>query len=304
MLYLDYRPGEWGEVLGNKETVAALQTIKDKPKPPKAILFIGPSGCGKTTLARLLAADVGIHDMDLVELDSADFRGIDTIRGIRESMAFAPSKGSYRGWILDEVHQLTKDAQNALLKALEDTPKHVYFFLCTTDPQKLLPTIRTRCTDYVVEQLSEELLVQLMEEILEAEGKAVPSEVLGQIARDATGSPRLALVILEKVVDLPEKDMLAAAERQAEVENEVVELCRLLVAGKKAKWKDIINVLKGLKGQDPESIRYAVLGYLNAVALNRGSEREVFVMDCFREPYFNTKAAGLTMSCLEAYKLG
>ena len=152
-LYKRFRPKSLDAVVGNGGTVAALQKFLKKGNLPHTILFKGPSGCGKTTLARILAKELGCGVLDLREYNSADFRGIDTIRDISRIMTNAPAAGNCRVFILDEAHQLSKDAQNAALKILEDTPKHVYFFICTTDPQKLIATIRSRCTEMPVDLL-------------------------------------------------------------------------------------------------------------------------------------------------------
>ena len=147
-LAVKYRPKRLADFLGNTETVQALRALMEREEMPHTILFTGPSGTGKTTLARIVARRLQCSEHDLQELNTADFRGIDTIRDVVRNMALCPMSGSCRVWILDEVHQLSKDAQHALLKALEDTPKHVYFLLATTDPAKLLPTIRTRCVTF------------------------------------------------------------------------------------------------------------------------------------------------------------
>src|SRR5690606_3369465 len=107
---------------------------------PHAMLFTGPSGCGKTTLARILRVKLRCSDNDFQEINAADFRGIDSIRSMRQQVGAAPLGGDSRIWLIDEAHSMTADAQNAFLKLLEDTPRHVYFFLATTDPQKLKKT--------------------------------------------------------------------------------------------------------------------------------------------------------------------
>ena len=200
-LHLKYRPKNFSEFVGNPGTVEALETVLAKPKNeiPHAFLFCGPSGCGKTTLARIVKNELGCSNEDFIEIDSGDFRGIDTIRDIRQNMVFRPLSGGIRVWLLDECHQLSKDAQNAFLKALEDTPEHVYFLLATTEPEKLLKTIRTRCARFDVHPLSERMMVRHLRKITEKEGKKVPNEVLSQIASDSLGSVRQALVILDKI---------------------------------------------------------------------------------------------------------
>src|SRR5690554_5071868 len=171
VLYLKYRPDSLDEVVGNSETVELLrsQLSPDASQPiGRSILFHGPTGCGKTTLGRIVARELGAKGSDIKEIDAADFRGIDTIREIRKQIAYKPLEGPYQVWILDEVHRATQDAQSALLKTLEDTPSHVYFILCTTDPQKLLPAIRGRCADYQVRTLNDREMRMLLRRVVKA----------------------------------------------------------------------------------------------------------------------------------------
>ena len=144
-----YRPESFDEVIGNEDTIERLKAVLgNEIRRPHSYLLHGPAGCGKTTLGRIIAKEVGCKGMDFVELDSADFRGIQSVRGIRRQTAYAPMESECRVWLLDEAHALTNDAQTALLKALEEPPSHVYFILCTTMPEKLLPTLRSRCSQY------------------------------------------------------------------------------------------------------------------------------------------------------------
>ena len=130
-LYLQYRPIELSQLKGNADIVATLEGMLDnRTSCPHAFLLHGPTGCGKTTIGRIIASSLGCKDSDFTEVDSADFRGIDTIREIRKSSQFMPTHGDVRVWLIDECHKMTNDAQNALLKILEDTPTHIYFVLC------------------------------------------------------------------------------------------------------------------------------------------------------------------------------
>jgi len=301
MLHIDHRPKTLEEVAGNVAVKKSLESILGKgEKTPHAFLFTGPSGCGKTTLARILATALGIHDEDFKEIDSADFRGIDSVRDIRKAMRFKAIKGDRRGWLLDECHKLTNDAQNALLKGLEDTPQHVFFFLATTEPNKLLKTLKGRCTSFEVQSLEESELFKLCREVAFREGKKIPKEVLQQISRDAGGSPRVALVVLGKIIDMEEEDMLKAAEQAAAEESQVIDLCRSLMKG--AKWPTIAKILKEIDAE-PESTRYAVLGYFNSVLLNKGDARVAEMIEIFEDPFFNSGKAGLTRACFEANSL-
>lgn len=298
-LYIKHRPQSLGEVIGNEALVNSLKSLLQREEGiPHSFLFTGPSGCGKTTVGRILANELGCSPEDFKEIDSADFRGIDSVREIRKQARFSPINGPCRVWLLDEVHKMTNDAQNALLKALEDTPSHVYFILCTTDPQKLLKTIKTRCSPYEVESLDSRQLVKLIRQTAKSEGKSIPKDVRQQIAKDSLGSARQALVLLDKIIDLPEDEMLAAAEKSAEEESEVIELCRILM-NPKCNWKNVSKVLKGIN-QEPESVRRAVLGYFSAVLLNSGKPIAAHVIECFQDHFYDSGKAGLVLSCFQA----
>lgn len=302
VLALKYRPRSLDEIIGNDSVVEILGNLLSKKSTqpvPKSILFHGETGCGKTTLARIVASELGTKGADLREIDSADFRGIDTVREIRKQSVYKPLEGPYRVWILDEVHRLTGDAQSALLKALEDTPSHVYYILCTTDPQKLLNTIRGRCAEFQVRPLTEREMRILLRKIVKAEEDSLSKEVYNQITRDSLGRPRNALQILSQVLSVSEEKRLEVAERTAEAYSKTIELCRALLS--EAPWKKIANILKGLTNEDPEKVRRAVLGYCQAVLLgNRHSTQAAAIMEEFIEPFYNSGMAGLVLACYSA----
>ena len=299
ILALKYRPKTLDEVVGNRQVVEVLRKqLSDESSQPlsHSILLHGPTGCGKTTLARIISRELGVQDDDMKEIDSADFRGIDTIREIRKQCQYKPLNSPYRVWILDEVHQLTKDAQSALLKTLEDTPKHVYFILCTTDPQKLLPTIRGRCSQFQVQPLTDKEMKRLLFRVVKAEGESLSKEVYEQIIQDSMGHPRNALQILAQVLSVEPEKRLEVAKRSAETQSQTIELCRALVKG--ASWKKIAEILKGLKDEDAEQIRRAVLGYCQSILLSGKQDNTVAViMEEFMEPFYNSGFPALVFAC-------
>jgi len=300
VLYLKYRPQTFEEIVGNEDIVEILRHQLARKSLGRSILLHGPTGCGKTTLARIIAKELGVKGADLHEVDSADFRGIDTIRAIRTQSNYRPLESPCRVWILDEVHRLTQDAQSALLKILEDTPNHIYFILCTTDPQKLLSTIRGRCCQFQVNTLTDKQMKRLLYRSVKMEGETLSKEVYDQIIQDSAGHPRNALQILAQVLAVPEEKRLAVAKKSAETQSKTIELCRALMT--RTSWAKIANILKGLRDQDPEQIRRAVLGYCQTVLLNSSTgggqaPLAAMIMEEFMEPFFNSGYSGLVFAC-------
>ncbi|MEK9207012.1 MAG: hypothetical protein AAB922_00920 [Patescibacteria group bacterium] len=196
---------------------------------------------------------------------------------------------------------MTKDAQTALFKALEEAPDHVYFMLATTDPEKLLPTVRGRCASFEVQPLDLDEMVDFLTDIARQERKRVPVDVVKQIARDSMGSCRNALQVLDKVIDLPAADMLLAAERTAAQENQVIELCRSLFAGEK--WPKVSIILRGLEKEDIEKTRLAIINYCANVLLSektKDAPQAFIVLDCFKDPFYNSGRAGVVRASYEA----
>lgn len=300
-LYHKYRPENIEEIVGNSNVVLSIQNVIDNPKGrPHSFLLSGETGCGKTTVARIMAREFGSAGLDTREIDSAEDRGIDGIRKmIRQSQLHAMESDSIV-WILDEAHKLTGDAQSALLKILEDTPKHVYFILCTTDPVKLLPTIRNRCTAFEMRPLQERQMMRLLRRVVKAENASIGKDVYDQIIQDSQGHPRSALQILDVVLRLDPEEQIAGATKAAENVSQSIDLCRLLIKG--GGWTRVAEVLRGLKDEQPESIRRHVLGYCQSILLKSDNERAGLVMEEMINPFFNTGYAGLVFACYSIVK--
>lgn len=284
-LYLKHRPTSLDEVIGNNEIKTTLKGMFKKNDIPHSMLFHGPTGCGKTTLARIIANKLGCEENNIIEIDTAQFRGIDTIRDLRKSIQFTPLGGGIRVYIIDEVHKMTGDAQNAFLKMLEDTPTHIYFILCTTDPQSLLPTIKGRCSQFQVKELADDEMQDLLVKTAEEEGDSITKEIIQQITQDSQGHPRNALQILEQVLSTPVKKRLAIAQQAAIEQSESIALCRALIKGEN--WNKVKVILQGLKGQDAEGIRRVVIGYAQSVLLSSDNERAALILEEFLEPTYN-----------------
>lgn len=295
-----YRPKTFEDFIGSAETINKLKAIcRRKYGPPNAILLIGPRGCGKTTLAHIIRRELKVEDKgwDFQELNAASTRGIDTIRDIhRECMLGSFGNGYYRIYFFDECHQITKDAQNAMLKLLENPPKDIVFILATTDPQMLIATVRSRCTTYGVSLLTPKQIRGLITNVLEKEKITdFPQEAIKEISDICEGSAREALVLLDSVIDIDDDDKLLKAIKGYSVSHtNVKDLCQALLV--KKQWKDVAYILKGID-DEPESVRYAVLSYMSTVVLNSDVPQAVNIITNFCESLMYSKKAGLVRAC-------
>lgn len=306
-LHIDYRPQTFDEVIGNKATIDSLKSILSRKDHPHSFLFCGPSGCGKTTLARLLTKGLGCEDLEFHELNAANTRGIDTIRETIQKGFYAPLSGSIKVFLFDEAHQITGAAGEVLLKFLEDTPPHVYNILCTTNPEKILKTIKTRCTTYTVSSLTTPEMSKLLEWVLTSEKIELPQKVKASLMSASDGCPRRLLVMLDQIIDIEkEQDQLEAIVNTTDESVQIIDLCRRLIEreGGIKKWAGLSEMLRTFD-QDPEQTRRAILGYLSKVLLGcKGEEgkRIVLLMSEFQNNYYDTAKAGLVcsiyMACL------
>lgn len=301
-LQTEYRPLSFQEVVGNKETIKAIKAMLKSEEMNHCILLSGDSGCGKTTLARLIAQELGAYDpdssrnVDFREYNASDFKGIDMVRTVRADSAKVPLGGGNRVYFFDECHKLTGDAQEAFLKVLEEASGPNYYVFATTNPESLKTTLKRRCAQFSLQPISDDELFELLASVCDSSDIPASEEVLEAILQDSSGSPGVALGILDAIKGLSEKEMLAVAKQQAALQNEVIALCRALANGK-TKWKEVAEILRGLQGQDPEAIRRKIVGYCSSWLLKKSDLRAFEIMDCFMTPTYNEGFPRIVHSC-------
>ncbi|HEU0247039.1 MAG TPA: DNA polymerase III subunit gamma/tau [Gaiellaceae bacterium] len=254
-LYRKYRPQGFDEVVGQEAVVRTLQNAIENDQVRQAYLFAGPRGTGKTSMARILAKALNCagtpgpspspdktcpvclsiasgSSLDVVEMDAASQRGIDDIREIRERVVLQPVQGRFKVYILDEAHQLTGAAWNALLKLIEEPPPHLLFIFCTTDLGQVIPTVRSRCQTFVFQRPRLAELVTLLRRVADGEGIQAQDSALSLIARGARGSFRDAVSTLDQLAAATGNSVDAQAVLQlvgAVEEESLLRLCDMIV---------------------------------------------------------------------------
>jgi DNA polymerase-3 subunit gamma/tau len=200
-LYRKYRPQTFEEVVGQDHIISVLQNESAQNKPNHAYLFTGSRGIGKTSVARIFAKSLGVSPDDVYEIDAASNRGIDDVRALREAVHTLPYNSPYKVYIVDEVHMLTKEAFNALLKTLEEPPGHVIFILATTEPHKLPDTVISRCEAFTFKRPSHKALAETILEIAKKEQVSISKSAAALVAVLADGSFRDAISTLQKIIN-------------------------------------------------------------------------------------------------------
>lgn len=306
-LYRRWRPQRFSEVIGQDYTVQTLQNAVAQGRLHHAYLLAGPRGTGKTSVARIFAKAVNCErpeagepcnecpacqrigrgiSLDVLEIDGASNRGIDQIRQLREEVNFVPAEVRYKVYIIDEVHMLTNEAFNALLKTLEEPPRRVIFLFATTEPHKLPPTVASRCQAFEFKNIPPELIARKLQEISQAEGIKVSAQALRAIARRAKGSFRDAEVLLEQLASyksggrIEEEDLLEVLGLPRE--EALASYLRATLARDAAAALEVIAHLSEA-GKDPELFLESAVELcrdLLIARLGQGEPSELPELDC------------------------
>lgn len=274
-LYIKARPQTIDEVYGNNDVKNSIKRLVKSDTLPHCFLFTGESGTGKTTMARILARMLGCEDKyDIVELNASNSRGIDTSREISRKAFFRPLSGNNKCYIIDESHQMTKPAQEALLKILEDCPPYTFFIFCTTNPENILVTIKNRSSVYRMRALSVEEMDDLLKDVRERFKLKVSNEILNVINDASDGSSRSALVCLEQVNGLSEEEAEDIIFEKTGKNVEIFEVCKMMTKGAKTGALVVLDKMKLLKGTDPEANKRVMLKFFTSCLFNSRSMEE------------------------------
>lgn len=290
-LYLKWRPQTFEEVIGQQHITRTLRNALRQERVRHAYLFSGPRGTGKTSTARLLAKAVNCTDpdpdrrpcnechfcqavnegrlMDLIEIDAASHTGVDDVRELRDKIAFAPSEGRYKVYIIDEVHRFSGAAFDALLKTLEEPPPHAIFVLATTEIAKVPATIKSRCQQFEFRRVSLDEVTSLLQVICDEEGVSIDHAALELIAREGTGSVRDSISLLDQLLADPDAHIsLEEAEAILGTASgyNVVELADALIANDAARGLDLINAAVD-GGADPRQFGRQTVDHLRQMML-------------------------------------
>ena len=317
-LHITYRPETLDEFYGNDALVESLGLVlaREPHKIPSSFLFTGRPGTGKTTLAQILQGALGIHETDFYSYNTANTRGIDTIRDVITDAHYAPAHGEKKAYFFDECHKITVDAWNALLTFLEEPPAHVHFILATAEFEIIKPTLREavqrRCHQYEPKPLVRGEVLSLLHDICGAEGLEPLNPVLEEIVLMSNGSPGKALKMLDEVIDIEDPRVAVEALQTISTGGKQTEdLVKILIDPSTSgshKWERARAALENFSG-DAEQTRRGILNYIEAIMLNpdttmQQSMRLFKIQSLFFDSFMYIGRAGLTSATLLACESG
>jgi replication-associated recombination protein RarA len=280
-----YRPAKWSQIVGHQAEVASLRDAIANDTV-HAFLFSGKPGCGKTTLMRLVAQSLGAEGNDIDEVPAAVYTGVDDMRSLMQGLRYRPLTGEKKIIILDEVHRLSPQALDSILKIVEEPPEWAYFGFCTTElatVYKKCPAIKRRCLVIDLKEVDKSDIIDLLRDIRGEEQLEVEDGVLDVCAREARGSPGQAIANLALCSQARDRAEAAALLRAAEADTEAGDLARALMEG--APWERLQPILAKLAETDAESIRFAVRGYLGKILLSSTSSERAAGVASILEPF-------------------
>lgn len=321
-LYLAWRPMSFDDMIGQEHITRTLRNSLKTGRIRHAYLFSGPRGTGKTTTARVLAKAVNCHDpnpdnrpcnvcpacvavnegryLDLIEIDAATHTGVDDVRDLRDRIAFSPGEGTYKVYIIDEVHRFTGNAFDALLKTLEEPPDHAIFVLATTEIDKVPATIKSRCLPFEFRRVPLHEVADRLQLIVESEGLHVERAALELIARHGTGSVRDSISLLDQIVTDPDEQItLALAQRilgTASTES-VYDVVLALARQDAAAGLHVINQAVD-SGSDPRQFGQQIVDLLRSVLLTQTASAELVEASQEERAFFAELAAGMSRAYL------
>ena len=303
-LAVKYRPQTFDGVIGQHTVIKSLQAALKRPVQPHSWLFVGAAGTGKTTTARLLAqhfAEGQLGPNNLIEINAASNTGVDDMRSVIAQTCYkAIGSSPVKTILIDEVHRLSGNAWDSLLKPIEEPMAHVFWVLASTNPTKIPDTIKTRCVTYVFKPVDEVCIYELLEGIANKEAITCGPEILELVAENSNGSPRQALTNLELCAGCKTTNEARSLLQSALHLKGPVDLAKLIINRRKPSWQDVTRLVASIDA-DPESTRIVISNYIAGALMKAKSDGEALyllsILEAFSTPYVTSdKLAPLLLS--------